>query len=193
MSKILREILHFFRTLTVYILQTQVIVVSSLSFTPFYSLYILFNIVGFFCQKKDSLVSLVCENLVVAVVISGLVLLVLLNLSATREGVERLIGHSFLERHMPGKYKPIFSLFLFLLTFSFLGYVESTSVLYRVKEFGASMDLIYQEIDKINKERPVEDVVRSVNNVILMARDLPYDDPPRTGIITDIASYFSRF
>ena len=176
-----------------YGLKTSISTIYFLSHTVFYLLYILFAIVGFFAPDKSSILHLLCKNFVFALIFFCLVVLVVLSLPATNKRVDRLIGHSFLERYLPGKCKGLFPLVLFISTLSFLNFVEDDTILSRLIEFGDAVDLIYIEIDKIRAASSRPEAAEAVHKVLSMVNDLPYADYPKTGLITDIASYLSVF
>ena len=177
----------------VYGLKTSISTIYFLSHTVFYLLYILFAIVGFFAPDKSSILHFLCKNFVFALIFFCLVFLLVLNLPATNKRVGRLIGHLFLERYLPGKCKGLFPLVMFISTFSFLNFVEDDTILSRLTEFGDSLDLIYIEIDKIKTATSGSEAADAVNKVVSLVNEMPYRDYPKTGLITDIASYLSVF
>lgn len=167
-------------------------VVSYFSHTPLYPLYVLFNIVGGFCNQK-SIYALLWLIVVLLTLFHSLFLSVVLNLSITREKIERLIGVSFLEKDLGGPQKGLVSFLLFLFTLVVLDCVFSISLLSRVHEHRESLQLINQEMEKISTDRPVAEALSSVYKVVSMSRSMPYKSYPTTGILTDIASYFCFF
>ena len=181
----------FFQAYVVYTLRTSVVTISLFSHTPLYLLYILFAIVGFFCKDENNVFHFVCKEFIFVLLIVFLLLLVLLNLPATKKRVEGLIGDFFLERYLPGRGKVLFPLSLFILTFSVLNCIEGASVISRMTELGEYTDSIYQQIDSISKEKTPDEVARIIRDVLTRVQKLPYKEYPKTGIITDIGSYLS--
>ena len=141
------QTLNIFQAGIVITLKTSIILISSFSHTYIYFLYILFGIIGFFCKQENSIISFFCKSFVFLLIFLSLFLSLLLNSSATKKRIEKLIGISFLERYLPGKAFGIFPLFLFLLTLNVLDYIDKFTILTRVTNYKESVDLIHQQLD----------------------------------------------
>ena len=188
-----KNTLMFFENIIRQIFKTFILTIFYLTYSPLYLLYIVLNIVGFYSKVENSIVSYSCKTAILSLIFISVFLFVVLNIPFTKEKIERLVGSTFLETYSPGRGKTIVSLFLFLLTFSVLGCVESSSLVSRLKEYEALTNSIYRELDNIIPGEPLENVLRSIDKSLLLVRDLPSNHIPNAGILTDIANYCSVF
>ena len=188
-----KKLLIFFENIIRKFFKTSIFTVFLFTYSPLYLLHILFNIVGFYSKVENSVISSFSKSIVSTLLFLSLFLFLVLNISITKEKIERLVGSTFLETYSPGEGKTLLSLFLFLITFSALGSLEASSVVRRMKAYSVLTDSIDEEFDKIVPGEPVEAVCRSINKILLIVRDLPSEQIPNTGIITDIANFFSFF
>ena len=106
------------------------------------------------------------------------------------------MGKPFLDLYLPGHFKGLYSLLLFLATISILDFMEASSLYMKTCEFQDSLDLTNKNIESltVNHMRISNmSVEANINDLLLKIGNLPASGYPKTGFLTDLSSRLCIF
>lgn len=190
------KIHNFFKSMISTIFKGSILLIHYFSYTPFYVLYILMIILGFFCTVKESYMSVISSTFICVLLFFTLFFIVILNLQITSKKIEHFLGKPFIDRYLPGHFKGLYSLLLFVVTISLLDFMEASSLYMKTCEFQDSLDLTNKDIEYLTVNHMSisnMNVDGNINDLLLKIGDLPAGGYPKTGFLTDLSSRLCIF
>lgn len=190
------KIHNFFKSMISTIFKGFILLIHYFSYTPFYVLYILMIILGFFCSVKESYMSVISSTFICVLLFFTLFFIVILNLQITCKKIEHLLGKPFLDLYLPGHFKGLYSLLLFVVTISILDLMEASSLYMKTCEFQDSLDLTNKKIESLTVNHMSisnMSVEANINDLLLKIGNLPAAGYPKTGFLTDLSSRLCIF
>jgi len=196
MKKISKNTLFFYKeklfnlvkTFGFYAIKLQILSVSYFSQTKYYVFYVLFVILAFFPAAENSSSSLFCKSLVLFLIISSLFLFVFLNVPFTNRICEDLIGKAFIDRSLPGHLKGLLPFFIFLLTFTTLGLIETVSINLRVNEYVEICETINNDLQSFREVPLTIPNIVEFEKILIEITETP-EEIPSTGVLTDVSRW----
>ena len=174
-----------------YAKKLQILSVSYFSQTKYYVFYVLFVILSFFPAAENSRSSLFCKSLLLFLNISSFFLFVFLNLPFTSRICENLIGKAFIDRSLPGHLKGLIPFFIFLLTFSTLGLIETFSINLRVNEYVEICETINNDLQSFREVPLTIPNMVEFEKILIEITETP-EEIPSTGVLTDISRWLIK-
>lgn len=134
-QKILKKIkthsLFLIRGYVFYTIKFDLLLVYTFSKTPFFFVWLIINLLGFFADSLTNLVNLYCLFASIYILGTAIFIFIVLSLKKTRRITEELVGVHFLERFAPQKgFSNLLNLLIPIIT---LLIIEVASIHFRVK------------------------------------------------------------
>lgn len=109
------------------VLKNSILAVHYFSLTRYYLVYVFF-VLNCFSNIKGSFINIFSIFALTFILFTAFFTFVFLNIPFTNAKIENLLGKSFIELYLPGRFKGLIPLFFFILTVSTLDLIEAETM-----------------------------------------------------------------